>query len=128
MICFLNGAQPCLFILHPRQRLGKFQRLVCLGELFYKRLNLGGGDFIFLQGCRNVRGGFDILIDGLELCNYGGVLAAGFGVGAIIATADHAYDRHADRTRKNKPALHAASLSPDRAGAIASWSQTVTID
>jgi len=98
MIRFLNDSQPGLFILHPRQHLGKFQRLVCLGELFYKRLNLGGGDFIFLQGCRNVRGGFNILINSFELGDNGGVLATGLGVGAGIATAGRAHDRHSDRT------------------------------
>lgn len=98
MIRFLNDSQPCLFILHPRQRLGKFQRLVCLGELFYKRLNLRDGDFIFFQGSRNVRSGFNILINSFELGDNGGVLAAGLGVGAGIATAGRAHDRHGDRT------------------------------
>ena len=98
MIRFLNDSKPCLFILHPRQRLGKLQRLVCLGELFYKRLNLRDGDFIFFQGSRNVRSGFNILINSFELGDNGGVLAAGLGVGAGIATAGRAHDRHRDRT------------------------------
>ena len=98
MIRFPNDSQPCLFSLHPRQRLGKFQRLVCLGELFYKRLNLRDGDFIFFQGSRNVRSGFNILINSFELGDNGGVLAAGLGVGAGIATAGRAHDRHRDRT------------------------------
>ncbi len=98
MIRFLNDSEPCLFTLHPRQRFGKLQRLVCLGELFYKCLNLHDGDFIFSQGSRNVRGGFNILINSFELGDNGGVLAAGLGVGAGIATAGRAHDRHANRT------------------------------